>query len=138
MILLDEVGEMPLPVQAKLLRVLEEREITPVGDTRPQKVDVRVLSATNRELGAAVKAKTFREDLYYRLAVFPIPFTGPARPPRGYSVARKLLSGSQRNEQRQADWRIRCRRDRRADAFRLARQRAPVAERNRARGRACG
>jgi Nif-specific regulatory protein len=71
-ILLDEVGEMPISMQAKLLRVLQEGEITPVGESRPQKVDVRVLSATNRGLRAAVEAKTFREDLYHRLAVFPI------------------------------------------------------------------
>ena len=71
-ILLDEVGEMPLAMQAKLLRVLQEGEIVPVGDTRPRRVDVRVLSATNRELADSVKAQGFRQDLYYRLSAFPI------------------------------------------------------------------
>jgi transcriptional regulator with GAF, ATPase, and Fis domain len=71
-ILLDEIGEMPLAMQAKLLRVVQENEVTPVGDTRPSKVDVRVISATNRDLKAALAARAFRQDLYYRLAAFPI------------------------------------------------------------------
>src|SRR5882757_1132264 len=71
-IFLDEIGDIPPETQVRLLRVIQEREFTPLGDTTPRRVDVRIIAATNIDLKEAVKHGSFREDLYYRLSVVPI------------------------------------------------------------------
>lgn len=83
-LLLDEIGELSLPLQVKLLRVLQEREITRVGSRKAIKVDVRVIAATHVDLMQAIRERRFREDLYYRLNIALVPLP-PLRQRRRYS-----------------------------------------------------
>jgi len=99
---LDEVGEIPLPVQVKLLRLLQEGECRRVGDTKVQKFDVRIISATNRNLEEAVRDGVFRQDLFFRLNVIPI-FLPPLRerkediPPLATHLLQRLCDAHSRN-----------------------------------------
>jgi two-component system response regulator FlrC len=92
-ILLDEISEMPMGLQAKLLRVLQEREVERVGARKPIELDIRVLATTNRDLAGEVAAGRFREDLFYRLSVFPLAWQSlRQRPADILPLAERLLA----------------------------------------------
>ena len=129
---LDEVGTMPMALQMKMLRVLQEREFERLGDTRTIKVDVRIVAATNADLSKMVKEGTFREDLYYRLNVIPV-HLAPLRErvediPLLVQTFIKKFAGETGHHRRAG-------RDAPPDGLCLARQRASARERHRARDR---
>ena len=90
-LLLDEIGEMPLPLQSKLLRAIEEKKVTSVGADRPVDIDVRFIATTNKDLQAEVERGAFRRDLFYRLSVMPIRVPAAARAAGGHPAPRRAL-----------------------------------------------
>ena len=122
---LDEVGTMPMALQMKMLRVLQEREFERIGDTRTIKVDVRIVAATNADLAKMVKEGSFREDLYYRLNVIPVHLAAAARARRRHSAAgpalhREIPRPSSTDAISQAQPSVSPRSDATADVLRVA------------------
>ena len=132
---LDEIGELPLETQVKLLRVLQEREFERVGGNETIRVDVRVVAATNRNLPQMVARGQFREDLYYRLNVFPVALPPLRERADDIPLLVHVVPAALRPPGGQAHRRRRARGDVAPARLQLARQRARAAERDRARGR---
>ena len=132
-IFLDEIGELPLSVQAKLLRVLEQGEVYRVGSVEPRRVDVHVIAATNRDLRAAVNSSRFRSDLFYRLNVVEIQVPPLRVPAGGHPVPDGILPARHGGSARQDDSGHHALRRAPPGRRRLAGQRSRAAERDRAR-----